>query len=245
VSSAKRPVKNIATRYDDSTTMASSVRNTPARTTTSRVSQSARPWARTRLNTRFTFLIYAAVAAGTITLDATLRTTILWSVLAVLLLAHIGSQPLTMRYQFSRVQRGALLGLLLTLPLAFLARDVLLTLASSSLGTASGSLLFQRLVFIAAPLEELYYRGYVQRDRGTAEATLLYAIAALLIYWPTTQGFWAVLATMVLGSALLGALFAWVNKRFGLSAAIACHIACNLCLFILPSVLHDYSRLIS
>ncbi|MCA1554292.1 MAG: CPBP family intramembrane metalloprotease, partial [Chloroflexi bacterium] len=203
-----------------------------------------RTWDRPRLNPRFTFLVYIAFALGTIPLDAMLRTTILWVVLALLVLAHIASHPLQMPFAIGRVRNGALIGLVLTLPLAFLVRDVLLTIAVTSLGTAAGLLIFQRMVFIAAPLEEAYYRGCLQREHSALEATLLYALGALALYFPIAQGFWLVLGTLVLGSLMLGVLFAWVSERYGLSAAMACHIVCNFSLFVAPTLLRDWGHLL-
>jgi len=39
-------------------------------------------------------------------------------------------------------------------------------------------------------------------------------------------------------------LFAFVAKRYGVSAAIACHVACNFCLFIAPSLVRELSRIV-
>ncbi len=237
---SKRPARPVAKGGDEPPIANPSGPSSSTRAAEPRPSHARRLRAQAQLNPRFTFLLYVAVAVGTIPIEAVLRNTILWSVLALLVLAHVASQALAMRFAYAPVLHGILIGLLITLPLGYVARAVLLTLAATALGTSSGLLLFQRMVFIAAPLEELYYRGCVQRDYGVIEATLFYAVAALLLYWPATQGFWLVLATMVTGSALLGVIFALVNKRYGLSAAIACHTVSNLCLFVVPSLLRDW-----
>ena len=212
------------------------------RASATKKSDATRARSATRLNARFTFLLYAAVALGTFSVEQTLRVTLLWSVLAALVLLHVAAQPLAMRYTFESIQRGVLIGLALTLPLAIVASDFLVTLASLSLGVKSGLLIFQRMVFIVAPLEEVFYRGCVQRERGWLETTIFYTLGALLFYWPMMQDFGRVLGIVVIGSAAFGFAFALVAKRYGLSAAIACHVVCNFGLFIAPALLREWSQ---
>ncbi|MBI3732193.1 MAG: CPBP family intramembrane metalloprotease [Chloroflexi bacterium] len=211
----------------------------------SRIEKRATPFRRTAsnasLNPRFTFLLYAAMAIGTFQLERALRVTILWVTLVVLILAHVYSRPLQMRFTLKSIRAAAILGMVLTLPLGLIAREPLVTLASGVFGDSSGLVLFERTVMIAAPIEEVYFRGCVQRDVSLMESAFLYALGMLLLYLPAVQGFWIVLSVVVIGSALLGLLWTWSCQRWGPSAAIACHAVCNLCLFVVPGVLHDWA----
>lgn len=236
-----RPDKPIAGRPPATTSYQATQEATVKRADTTRTRTRVYP----RINARFTFLLYLAVVVGTFPLEATLRATILWSVLIALTLAHVAAQPLAMSYALTPIQRGALIGLACALPLAIVAQDFLIPLATLSLGVRSGALLFQRLIFIVAPLEELFYRGCVQRERGVVESTLYYTLGSVAFYWPLMQDYWRVTAALAIGHALFGGLFAFIAKRYGVSAAIACHTACNFCLFIAPSLVRELGRLVN
>ncbi|MFB0547045.1 MAG: type II CAAX prenyl endopeptidase Rce1 family protein, partial [Anaerolineae bacterium] len=154
-----------------------------------------------------------------------------------LTLIYADAKPIEFRYGLVEVGRGAMIGSIISLPFLFLARGVLSVTSARLFAIASFPALFQSLVLLAAPVEELFFRGFLQRERGLVMAAILYGLAGA-VFFPTVSGrFPLVLAAVVGAMGLLGFIYGYVYNRYGLSASIACHAVVNLFLLFLPPLL--------
>ena len=193
----------------------------------------------------FAFLLFVGVGLGTWRLELQLRLTILWLTLLALVMVYAEERPMEAKYSLLNLGRGALVGLIVSAPLLLLAREFLNTTSARLYGTSDILLLFQRLVLLAAPIEELYFRGFVQRERGLVNGALLYGLASVVYFLPGRLGFWSVIALVALGMGLLGLAYGYIYQRYGLSASIACHMVANFVLLVLPSLLGQIAAMLA
>ncbi len=192
-----------------------------------------------RFDPYLTFLIYAVVGLGTLRIGAEARLLILWLVLLGICLVYAEEKAIAMQYGLANLGQGAVVGLVISLPLLLLARDVLQTTSTRLFPWVSQAALFQSVVLLAAPIEGLYFRGFLQRERGLVGAALLYGLGQGILFLPGLGGFPAVLAALVVATALLGFIYGYVCQRYGLSASISCHAVVNLVLLFLPLALSN------
>lgn len=190
----------------------------------------------------WTFLAFAVVGLGTWQIGGEARLLILWLVLLVICLIYAEEKAIAMQYGLVNLGRGAVVGLVISLPLLLLARDALKTTSTRLFPLASQAALFQSLVLLAAPIEGLYFRGYLQRERGLVVAALLYGLGQGVLFLPGLSGFPAVLIAVVVATALLGFVYGYVCQRYGLSASMSCHATVNLVLLFLPLALNQWLR---
>jgi membrane protease YdiL (CAAX protease family) len=122
------------------------------------------------------------------------------------------------------------------LPLLLLAGDVLRNTSARLFPLTGEAALFQNLVLLAVPIEGLYFRGYLQRERGLVVAALLYGLGQGILFLPGLSGFPAVLIAVIVAMALLGFVYGYVCQRYGLSASMSCQATVNLVMLFLPSV---------
>jgi membrane protease YdiL (CAAX protease family) len=192
----------------------------------------------------FSYLIFIGVGVGTSRMGMEARLTILWSVLLGLSLLHAESKPVESRegampspYSLLNLGRGAILGLIPSLPLLFIARDLLSATSLRLFPLCNTLSIFRCLVFLAAPVEELYFRGILQRERGIIVASLLYGLSGAIFFLPLFLDFFFILVAVVAAMGLLGFIYGYVCVRYGLFAAIACHAVVNFSLLYLPVML--------
>ncbi|MHB1296405.1 MAG: CPBP family glutamic-type intramembrane protease [Anaerolineae bacterium] len=180
------------------------------------------------------FLIFVGVALGTILLDQAVRLAVLWSTLVILSLLYRGHQTVELDFSLANVGRGALLGAVIAVPLLAFLAEPLRTFSERLYGTESVVLLFYQVCFVAAPVEEYFFRGVVQGSLGPSAGIGLYAATALLLFVPHAP----LLASLIalLGMGVLGIVYSNVRERHGLSAALACHLVVGLGLQVLPSL---------
>jgi membrane protease YdiL (CAAX protease family) len=126
------------------------------------------------------------------------------------------------------------------LPLLLVAKDALRTTSARLFPLISQAALFQNLVLLAVPIEGLYFRGYLQRERGLVVAALLYGLGQGVLFLPGLSGFPAVWAAVVVATALLGFIYGYVCQLYGLSASMSCHATVNLALLFLPLALDQW-----
>lgn len=193
----------------------------------------------------FAFLLFVGIGLGTWRVELPLRLTTLWLALLGLVMVYAEERPLEARYSLLNLGRGALVGLIASAPLLFLSREFLNTTAARLYGTSDILLLFQRLVLLAAPIEELYFRGFVQRERGVFNGALLYALASAIYFLPGRLSFWSVIAVVSLGMGFLGLVYGYIYQRYGLSASIACHMVVNFVLMVIPSLLKQIAAMLA
>jgi membrane protease YdiL (CAAX protease family) len=103
----------------------------------------------------------------------------------------------------------------------------------------SQAALFQALIFVSAPVEELYFRGVLQRERGLFSAAVLYGLAGTVFFLPVFRSFALILLAVVLSMGLLGFVYGYVYSQYELWASIACHVVVNFVLLFLPPVLEQ------
>ena len=188
----------------------------------------------------WTFLVYAVVGLGTWRIGVEARLLILWLVLLGVCLIYAEEKVVAMQYGLVNLGQGAVAGLVISLPLLLLAHDALKATSARLFPVTSEAILFQSLVLLAAPIEGLYFRGYLQRERGLVVAALLYGLGQGILFLPGLSGFPAVLAAVVVATALLGFIYGYVCQLYGLSASISCHATVNLVLLFLPLALDQW-----
>lgn len=189
-----------------------------------------------------TFLIFAVVGLGTLPLGMEARLLVLWLVLLGIGLIYAERQAIAVQYGLLNLGRGAAVGLVISLPLLLLARDALQTTSARLFPLTSQAALFQNVVLLAAPIEGLYFRGFLQRERGLVVAALLYGLGEGVLFLPGLSGFPVVLVAVIVAMALLGFVYGYVCQRYGLSASISCQATVNLVLLFLPLVLDQWLR---
>ena len=183
----------------------------------------------------YLFGVFAAVSLGTIALQQHVRLALLWMTLALLALLHRGVQGAQARMTLASLSKGALLGLVVSVPLLAFLSAHLRTYAERLYATDDVVWLLYQACFISAPIEESFFRGVVQSGRGPLAGIGLYAIASVLFYakLPTL----AVLPLVLVVHALAGVVYAHVCGRHGLSAAVACHVVVAFVLQVLPTII--------
>jgi membrane protease YdiL (CAAX protease family) len=85
----------------------------------------------------------------------------------------------------------------------------------------SQAALFQALIFVSAPVEELYFRGVLQRERGLLSASVLYGLAGAVFFLPVFRSFALILLAVVLSMGLLGFVYGYVCNQYGLWSTLS------------------------
>lgn len=209
---------------------------------TQRRRRSRKRSAELRLDPYLAYLAFAAVGVGTYRVGQDGRLALLWIVLLGASLVYADHRTIEFQYTLARMGQGAVLGLILSAPLAILADEPLRATAARLYPLGNGTLKFLALVLIAAPVEEVFFRGVLQREHGFWAATGLYGLAGAVFFLPSVASFPAVLITTVIGMAVLAVLYGYVALRYGLAASIACHATVNVVLFVLPVTLASLAR---
>jgi len=180
------------------------------------------------------FLVFAGVGIGTVLLDPPVRLTILWVTLALLSILHHGKQPIDLAFTLGDVAKGALLGLVIAVPLlAFLSGQVRL-FTERLYDTRDTLLLFYQICMVSAPVEEAFFRGVLQQDKGSSASIALYAVTALLYFLPHVPLLAAFIVFVAMG--VLGIVYTSVYERYGLAASIASHVVIGFVLQLIPSL---------
>ena len=209
----------------------------PKRKSKGRSSRSSRR----HIDPYFAYLIFVGVGLGSLQVNSEARLTLLWSTLLALSLIYAGRKPVATRYSLANLGRGAIVGLIVSLPFLLAARGVLNDISTGLFPMPSQAALFQALTLVSAPIEELYFRGILQRERGLLSAAVLYGLAGTVFFLPVfIRGFaliFLVLLAVVLSMGLLGFVYGYVCNQYGLGASIACHAMVNFVLLFLPPVL--------
>lgn len=197
------------------------------------------------LNPYLAFLLFLGVGVATFRLEHHLRLTLLWLMLLGIVLLYAESGRLKASYSLLNLSRGALVGIIVALPFYLFANDFFYATASQLYGVDDWQVLLERAVFLVPILEESFFRGVVQRERRLLDGALLFGLAQGLYFVAGVFEFPAVIAGVVLGMGLLGLLLGYLYQRYGLTASIACHVAVNLVLFVLPVLVDKVSELLA
>lgn len=190
------------------------------------------------------FVIFGAVGVGTWRLDQFLRLTLMWLTLLALTLVYGSGRRIQVAYKFSDLGRGLVAGILISLPVVLLARDFLYATSQRLFPMNAPLTLFWGLVLIMPVVEALYFRGFLQREKGLLSAVLLYAGTAALYLLPSTVGeHLPILAAFVAALGLLGFVYAYLYSMYGFAASLACQATVHFVLFILPLLPSELGRL--
>ena len=180
-------------------------------------------------------LAWLALALLTVRVAQDLRLALLWSALLLLAVLDHGRRGARGALNLGRLARGAALGGVVALPLGVLLGDRLLVLARDLYGVDDGAGLIYRAVVMAALAEESFFRGVAQERHAAPLGIGLHAAAGVVMFAPHTEIGSALLGATVMGG--VGALCAYVYRRYGLGAALAAHGAAGLALWVLPAAL--------
>lgn len=195
-------------------------------------------------NPHLAFLLLLGTGLTTFRLEHHLRLMLLWLMMLVLVLVYAESGRLKANYTLLNLWRGALVGVVVSLPFFLFARDFFHATAARLYGVADLQVLIERAVFLVPLLEESFFRGMVQRERGLLDGALLFGLAQALYFITAVNVYPLVIATMALGMASLGLLYGYIYQRYGLTASIGCHVAANFVLFALPPLALAISALL-
>ncbi len=196
--------------------------------------------ARVMLDSYYAYLIFVGVGVGTLGIRGPARLVMLWLTLLLLALPYLEERPVQVRYSLGNVGRGAGLGMLLAGFVLLFAFDALRITSERLFPLGSGTALFQSLFFVAAPMEELFFRGILQREKGIVVAGVLYGLAGVIIFLPIGGQFLLVLVAVGVGMGLLGLVYGYIYERYGLAGGIACHAVVNVVLFFMPRVVQQW-----
>jgi membrane protease YdiL (CAAX protease family) len=197
------------------------------------------------LNPYLAFLLLVGVALASLRLTHQLRLTLLWLVMLVLVLLYAEAGRIRAEYSLLNLARGALVGTIVALPFFLFARDFFHATAGWLYGVQDLQVLLERAVFLVPLLEEGFFRGVVQRERGLRDGALLFGLMQVLYFVSAANVFPVVIAAVALGMVVLGLLCGYMYQRHGLMGSIGCHVAVNLVLLVLPSVLSSISNLLA
>ena len=189
------------------------------------------------VNPMYGLLLFVGMGMGTWRVVQGLRQLLLWLVLLGAGLLYIEARPVKAGYSLRAVGWGSLIGAIVSVPVLFFMWTPLQTFAFDLYAATDALQLVYLLCFVAAPVEELYFRGFAQREVGLPIAVALYAGAAFVLFLPNPGVSLATVLVMMAAYGLMGFVQGYVYRRYGLSAAIAGHVAINLLVLILPALI--------
>jgi len=231
-----RPTRRRSTRYDSAATL--SKRSTARRKSAGSDSGSS---VRTLLGgwvlkPYLAFFLLVGVGVATLRLEHELRLTVLWLLLLGIVLLYAETGRFKGGYSLLNLARGALLGLVVALPLYLFVPDFFRGTSEWLYGISDWQVLLERAAILVPILEGAFYRGMVQRERTLLDGALLFALGQGLYVLHALGQFPVVVLSLVLGTGLLGMLYGYLQERYGLTASIACHAAVNAVLFVWPAL---------
>ena len=197
-----------------------------------------------RVDPFVSYLLFVGIGVGTWQMSRPWRQTLLWLFLFAAFLLYGGIRPVKPNFSLSNVGWGALIGVVVSLPFLALAWIYLYGFAMQLFTTTDAHSLFHQVCLFAAPVEELYFRGFVQREKGMQLSVALYALAALVYFVPGLNVPALALAVVTGAYIAFGLVYSYVYARHGLSAAVTSHFAVNLVTLVLPSLVRYISQAI-
>jgi membrane protease YdiL (CAAX protease family) len=197
------------------------------------------PEAAERLSPVFGYLLYLALAMGTLSVDVETRYTILWTALIVLggFLVLVDSDRSLGEITSVGLTWGMGIGFIIGLPMLIVAARGLAQTSSVLLPYSTLPALFQAVAIIGPLGETLFYRGAMQGEHGLTAGALSASLGSVLLYWPAAMGYASVLTVAVALATALAFTFGYVRTRYGLAAACACQVMSNLMLLFLPRLI--------
>jgi hypothetical protein len=190
----------------------------------------------------FGFAVLAAAGVATWSLNQPLRLTLLWAVLFVFALVYASGRRMSIAYSYSDLARGAVAGLLMSGPILLTASGLLLGTSQRLFPVQDTLALFWGVVLLMPAAEALYFRGFLQEERGLWASVLLYAGAGVVYFLPVTwDGHLPVLAILVGGMGLLGFVYGYLRAMYGLAASAICQVVVHCVLFLVPHLVQGFA----
>ena len=189
------------------------------------------------------FAIFVAVGVAAWSLDQPVRLALMWLVLLAFAVSYGSAQKLQFSYTLTDLARGAVAGLLVSVPVLLLARDFLV-ITSERLFPADDVLsMLWSVVLIMPAVEAVYFRGLVHEEKGLGSSVLLYTGAGVVYFLPVT---WSehlpILAALVCGMGLLGFVYSYVRGMYGLVSSLVCQMVTHVVLLVAPSMVLGLTR---
>ncbi len=180
------------------------------------------------------FLALAGVGVATLPLAQPARLAVLFVAMAALAVGYGSGRVVELRLSAGAVWRGALLGLVISLPVLAFLPGQLRQFNERLYGTTDVVMIFTRPAWW--PLRSRSsFSAASWRRAGPSASVGLYA-AMGLIYFAPHAPFLAVV-TVTLAMALLGLAYTHIQESHGLAAATACHLVAAFVLQVWPSLL--------
>ncbi|MBC7262971.1 MAG: CPBP family intramembrane metalloprotease [Chloroflexi bacterium] len=192
------------------------------------------------------YLVFAAfvgVGLATWNFDPQLRLALLRLVLLAGVLLYADRRQLPVDYSLSKVIQGLAIGALVGLPFVLFAPSFFGATGERFYGSKDLFVLVERAVFITPLVEALFFRGFLQREKGLTAAAALFGLAQGIYVITGAAMYWAVLLTLMVATGLLGLIYGYVAERYGLAASAACQAAANFLLLGLPPILQRFGAL--
>ena len=191
----------------------------------------------------FAYLVFAAIALGLWQLNFHLRMAICQLVLVVAVLISADAEPFEIEYSLLELGRGALIGVIVCVPVLLFFHTDIARFVRQLYATPDSTILFQRVVLLAVPIEGLFFRGLLQDRRGLATSTGLYAASGLLYFAPRSP--LLALVVVVLAMGALGGVYGFVRRRYGLTASMGCQAVASLLLIVLPIIIDQIADMLA
>lgn len=209
----------------------------------------ARPSWGERVDPLVAFLFYLALGAGIALsgIDTLIRYTVLWTVLIGLGAAILyvnASRPIE-PMSSNDILWGFGFGFILGLPLLVAAGQGLIAttgalfpeLLEAPRFAQAVVILFQSWVLVGPLAETLFFRGAIQDRRGMAASITAAGANNILLFLPIAFKSGSVLAgAAIFYMTALAAVYSFVRRRYGLTAALICQITVNIMLLFIPGI---------
>jgi membrane protease YdiL (CAAX protease family) len=183
----------------------------------------------------YLFFVFVAVGLGTILLKQPVRLAILWSTLALLGGLYRSYHEVRIGFSPANIGRGAVFGAVIAVPVLAFFSEPLRAFTERLYATTDAVMIFYQVCFVAAPVEEYFFRGILQPRLGSSPSLGLYVVAMLVYFVPHVPFLAAIIAVVALG--ILGIVCSGVSEQYGLAAAIACHVVVTFTLQVVPSLI--------
>lgn len=184
--------------------------------------------------------IFVGVGLGTVLLEQRVRLALLAVTLAALCLVYRAKSSVALDFSPAALGRGAFLGLVIALPLLAFLSEQLRLFTERLYATRDVVQLFYQICFVSAPLEECFFRGVLQKEKGLSVGITASAVAALVYFVPHVPIVVTLITFVALGS--LGIVYAYIFERHGLTASIACHVVVGFILQVMPLII-EWARM--
>lgn len=203
----------------------------------------ATSWAGLQVDPYLVFAVFTGVGLATWNFDSQLRLALLRLVLLAGVLLYADRRRLAVNYSLASVTRGLAIGALVGLPFVLFAPSFFGATMERVYGTQDPFVLIERVALITSLVEALFFRGFLQREKGLIAAAVLFGLAQGVYMIPGAATYWAVVLTLMVATGFLGLIYGYVAERYGLAASAACQAAASFLLLGLPPLLQRFGAL--